>query len=249
MELIWDINNKDVQKVKALIKRMKNNPLVAQRRKNLKKKIDTVDKHLFWYRLVACLLTTQQRSGPESPISKFLRLEPFPLSLNNCSNHDNLEEFIHSTLSSYDGIRRYNRITEEIVHNFTLIDSEKWSNIKLTLEKLAHDHTHLEEQKAAEKVQSLFKGFGPKQSRNLLQSLNLSVYEIPIDSRITKWLNNFGFPIKLSSKILSDNDNYNLISSGIQKLCAKVGIYPCILDAAIFASFDGDKWEETNIIW
>ena len=83
-----------------------------------------------------------------------------------------------------------------------------------------------------------FKGFGPKQSRNFLQSLGLTKYEIPIDSRISQWLNNFGFPIRLSSTSLSDKAFYHFVSDGIIELCEKAGIYPCELDAGIFSSFD-----------
>lgn len=42
---------------------------------------------------------------------------------------------------------------------------------------------------AANFIQDRFKGFVPKQSRNLFQTTGLSRYETPIDSRITKWLN------------------------------------------------------------
>src|SRR3712207_8726784 len=38
-------------------------------------------------------------------------------------------------------------------------------------------------------IDDSLKGFGPKQSRNLLQGLGLTRYEIPIDIRITRWFN------------------------------------------------------------
>lgn len=81
-------------------------------------------------------------------------------------------------------------------------------------------------------------GFGPKQSRNLLQGLGLTKYEIPIDSRITKWFNEFGFPVKLSASALSDLNYYKFVSKGLRELCDACNIYPCLLDAAIFSSFD-----------
>ena len=65
-------------------------------------------------------------------------------------------------------------------------------------------------------------------------------YEIPIDSRITKCLNRFGFPLRLSAGSLADEDYYTFISDGIQTLCREAEILPCVLDAAIFVSFDGD---------
>ena len=62
--------------------------------------------------------------------------------------------------------------------------------------------------------------------RNLLQSLALSRFEIPIDSRITKWLNTFGFPVTLSSMVLADRDYYLFVSDGIQRLCEASGVMP-----------------------
>jgi hypothetical protein len=42
--------------------------------------------------------------------------------------------------------------------------------------------TKFEERKCAEMINDTLLGFGPKQSRNLLQRLGLTKYEIPIDS-------------------------------------------------------------------
>src|SRR4051794_37056495 len=58
------------------------------------------------------------------------------------------------------------------------------------------------ERNAARFIDDHYQGFGPKQSRNLLQGLGLSRFDVPIDSRITKWLNEFGFPVKLTVSAL-----------------------------------------------
>ncbi len=104
------------------------------------------------------------------------------------------------------------------------------------------------ERESAEYINDHLKGFGPKQARNLLQSLGLTRYEIPVDSRIIKWLNEFGFPIKLSSTGLTDKNYYNFILDGLQQLCERSGVYPCVLDAAIFSSFD-TEWPEDKLKW
>ncbi|MCK9270029.1 MAG: hypothetical protein WC271_07755 [Bacteroidales bacterium] len=101
----------------------------------------------------------------------------------------------------------------------------------------------------SDNLQVDFNGFGPKQSRNFLQALGLTKYEIPIDSRITTWLNDFGFPVTLTSSPLGDKGYYHFVSDGIQELCEKAEIYPCILDAAIFSSFDNDEWTDENTIF
>ncbi len=89
--------------------------------------------------------------------------------------------------------------------------------------------------------------FGPNQSRNVLQSLGLTRYEIPIDSRLTDWLNEFGFPVRLSAQALGDHNYYAFVSDGIQLLCERSSVFPCVFDAAVFASSDEDEWTEDNV--
>lgn len=71
--------------------------------------------------------------------------------------------------------------------------------------------------------------------------------KFPIDSRVTDWLNNFG--CKLSAAALADPNYYDFVSEGIQVLCARCNIFPCILDAAIFALKDGDGWTDDNVVY
>lgn len=128
-------------------------------------------------------------------------------------------------------------LAKEIKENLIYFEGH-WKEISGQLEELRINQNIKTERKIAGYFQEKFKGIGPKQSRNLLQSLGFTRYEIPIDSRITKWLNSFGFPVKLTAQGLSDTNYYNFISDGIQHLCRKSNLYPCVLDAAIFSSFD-----------
>jgi hypothetical protein len=93
------------------------------------------------------------------------------------------------------------------------------------------------------------RGFGPKQSRNLLQWIGLSRYEVPLDSRLTRWLNRLGFPVRLSADLLGSRHYCHFVSSGFQRLSEACGIVPCVLDAAIFASYDEGGWTEDNVVW
>jgi hypothetical protein len=36
---------------------------------------------------------------------------------------------------------------------------------------------------------------------------------------------------------------------GFQESCRACEVMPCVLDAAIFASFDKEGWAEENVIW
>lgn len=94
------------------------------------------------------------------------------------------------------------------------------------------------------------KGFGPKQSRNLLQILGLTIYEIPIDSRIAKWLNTkLEFPLTVSAITLQDLNFYNFVSDAIQNLCEKSNVKPCLFDASVFIEGDKGEWTLENSIF
>jgi hypothetical protein len=62
-------------------------------------------------------------------------------------------------------------------------------------------------------------------------------------------LNDFGFPFKVTIKGLLDRNYFNLVSDGFQKLSEASGIKPCVLDAAIFASYDEGGWTEENMTY
>ena len=100
----------------------------------------------------------------------------------------------------------------------------------------------------AEHVKKHFLGFGLKQSRNVLQSLGLTRYEIPIESRLTDWLNEVGFPVRSSAGALQDAKYYRFISDGIHMPCERSGVIPCI-DAAVFALRDSADWTNENVIF
>jgi len=52
-----------------------------------------------------------------------------------------------------------------------------------------------------------------------------------------------------TANALQDRNYYNFVSDGFQKLCEACDITPCVLDAAIFSSFDEGKWTEENVVW
>lgn len=241
MKLIWLNDVHDIQQVRDFVAQYRDNDLVQWRiRHNLAPSKAEVSQEAFWQALVACLLTTQQRSGPESAVARFITTEPFPLAYALCEPQRNLQHFAKEVLTTFGGLRRTNVLAAEIAVNFRQFTAGLWEQTRQVLETLRLCDTVSNERRAAHFVAEQYKGFGPKQSRNLLQLLGLTRYEIPIDSRSTKWLNDFGFPLQVAAATLSDPHYYELIMDGIQQLCAQSDIYPCVLDAAIFVSFDGE---------
>ena len=70
-----------------------------------------------------------------------------------------------------------------------------------------------------------------------------------IRARQERNLNEFGFPVRLTATALGDDNYYRFISDGIQALCERSGVLPCIFDAAVFASRDSVAWTDDNVIF
>jgi len=248
MKISWQVTDRDVKRVKRFVAEYKDDPFVQRRRqRNLGKQRKRITREVFWVNLVSCLLTTQQRSGPDTPVNLFRRTKPYPLGYKLCVEQDDLEAFALATLTEAGGIRRTTRIAEEIRHNLGILEDGLWKQVFHQLRDLQNKRSRMAERVAAEFIADSFKGIGPKQSRALLQAMGLTRWEIPIDSRITKWLKEFGFPLCPTTASLSDRGYYNLVVDGLQYLCRKARVYPCILDAAIFASFDKGRWSEEKM--
>ena len=250
MKITIEIEYADIQKIKQFYDNHKDNKFVQVRynRNVLRKELDFSWEFL-WKSIIMCLLTTQQRSGPTSPVSKFINTKPFPLSLQFVDKQNSPRESIKNVLSNFKGIRFTNRLPDFIFNNYIILNESNWEIIVKMIEDLIKNSDASKERYYARLIDKELKGFGPKQSRNLIQTIGLSKYQIPIDSRIIKWLNDFGFPLKLSSTGLQDSEYYNFVLNIIIELCAKANIYPCMLDAVIFTSYDKEEWTEESIIY
>ncbi|RRQ48641.1 hypothetical protein DZC72_13215 [Maribacter algicola] len=248
MNINWNISQTDIEKVKKVIIDNENALLRARRLRNVEKRNIVIEKDIVIKTMLMCLLTSQQRSGPNSKVGQFLKLDPLPITSEILEVTRNIEKFLKDTLVQNSLTRYVNRISFFFASNYKKIVESNWAIVG-DLEILKISDSKISERKVADNFAKYFDGFGPKQSRNFLQALGLTKYEIPIDSRITTWLNDFGFPIMLTSSPLGNNGYYHFVSDGIQKLCEKAEIYPCLLDAAIFSSFDNNEWTEENIIF
>ena len=249
MKLVWEIAPAEVDAVRAFLEKHKQNRFVQNRlKRNVEKIREEFSKEVFWYAMLACQLTTQQRSGPSSSVTRFISQNPFPLSYSVCKKATSLGQFIEGTLTEFKGIRFAPTISKQAEVNLYWLEKDGWTTIESTINDLLAKQSPQSERKAAEILMKNLEGFGPKQARNLLQSMGIAMYEIPIDSRIVKWLNKFGFPLKLTATALADSNYYNFVLDGVQQLCTAAGIYPCLLDAAIFSSTD-EEWPAERIIW
>lgn len=246
MRIEWIIEPDDILRAKAFVSEHVNKPFVQDRiHTNLRDNKPPVKQSDVWKILVGCLLTSQQRSGPNAPVSRFMR--NFGLPYESCCNETNLEAFCLRILKEFGGLRMSVKISQQLAQNFSFLNDGGWKPTLAHLNEVrVHPSPHVE-RTAADYLADNLKGIGPKQSRNLLQWLGLSKFEIPIDSRITRWMNKFGFPVRLTANALSDRAYYCFVSEGIQRLSEACEIEPCILDAVIFVSYDGDAWTEETL--
>ena len=249
MEIKWSITQHDILEVQKFVNQHQNPFVTSRYNRNIKRENLQIDRDSVLKSMIMCILTSQQRSGPNSRVGIFLQKNPFPITYCILDKQTNIESFIKSMLQN-NGLTRYiNKIPRFFEKNYSFLQSSDWYLIKLINDFLASESTIIDERELANYVDFNFFGFGPKQSRNLLQTLGITRFEIPIDSRITSWLNNFGFPVTLASAALQDKDYYQFVSDGVQSLCKQADIFPCILDAAIFSSFDKGQWTEENIVY
>ncbi len=245
MKITWQIDRNDVAEVRRFFRKHKDDAFVRSRiRRNLVRQKCQVSLDRLWQIMIGCLATTRQRVGPNSAVGRFTSASPFPLPLEACRR--NREPGIVKVLNRF-GLWRSSVIARAAMRNLDYLSNGGWEPTLEVLESVRLQPNPNTERQAARFVDENFSGFGPKQARNLLQWLGLSQFEVPIDSRLTKWLNAFGFPVKLNANALTDRSYFEFVSDGFQQLSQASGIAPCVLDAAIFASFDKGEWTDDNV--
>ncbi len=239
MTIKFEISKNDVELVRQVCEQQRNHPIYLERiNRNCSTQRFTLQKEAFWKKVFTCLLTTQQRSGDDSAINRFLRHGYTSIRLETLLNINNVERHIKNELKRFGGIRRNKKIAKEATSILNYFEWTEWQllkEIRLHLNSKGNKQVERELANYIVEVEELM-GLGPKQARNLLQMIGFTQYEIPIDSRITKWLNkNNIFQFRVNSKGLSDNSYYCILNDAIIALCAKAKIKPCLFDAAVFS--------------
>jgi len=248
MRLIWEFTTDDVTAVESVVIRHERHPMVLDRRlRNLADDKPPVDRNRFWKALTMALLTTQQRVGPGSAVTRFLASTPFVLSYDNCLKASDVSGFVTQSLVEFGGIRRHSVIGDQLSRNFFALERGLWDGILDKVEQLRKAVSRDIERQVADLLQQTFVGIGPKQARNLLQDLGLTRYEVPLDSRVCEWLRATGFPVPVKATALADRDYYCFVLDGFQLLCAAANQLPCVVDRAVFASSDGEQWPDVPI--
>ena len=206
--------------------------------------------------MLCCLATSQQRSGPNSKVAHFLRTRPFPITEDYCrANTRSLTKHLQGQLLRA-GIRLSGRIAGFFSENLNRLDNSHWQLLEEMRDSTVNARIDEEWEREIARRISLegsswaFKlaGFGLKQARNLPQIMGASCFEVPLDSRILKWLEQHGFPYPLTDGQLQHPASYVILVDSIKQISRQIGVYPCVLDVAIFAAVDGDGWTEENLV-
>ncbi|PKQ63159.1 hypothetical protein BZG02_10385 [Labilibaculum filiforme] len=246
MKIIWDVNDSDIKKVVDFVNN--NKTLLVEKRmlKNIRRKELVISKDIILKKMLRCLLTGQQDINQDKKLNAFFNKTPFLFTDEFLSKEYDIESAVQEALASNGIIPSGKTINFFILNYFYLLQSN-WE-IMVELEKCsAEDYTVAQERELADYIDKVFKGFGSIQARSFLQTLGLTKYEIPITPQFIGWLKNFGFPILFSPIALQDKSFYHFISNGIQLLCEKANIYPCLLDATVFSSKDTKAWKSSII--
>lgn len=255
----WEFSEEEINRILDLITDQADDPFVQKRREqNVVEAEIEITAEQFWDAHLAALLTSQQRSGPNSYVSRFLKNEIYILSLDRCRDVDDVSNYVSETLETYGGIRYYNNIGDACETNLERLDAGGWDELWSELGKLIEarkrelrDGDYTTEREVAAYLSERFAGeglhrIGSKQARNILQILGLTRYETPLDSRITKWLNaNFDLPYHVSGAGLSSPEYYHFIMDLVQDSCSEADVLPCIFDAAVFSSYD-TGWTQSD---
>lgn len=260
MQLSINFNTSEVETVKQIVsdKLTGGRKFVQYRyQHNVVGDVPEIDDDALWTAHMTCLLTTQQRSGPNSAINVFVERQPFPLSLLACRGFDDLQSMAFRLLTDASGIRRTNKIAKAVHQNMLMLEQGEWDNLRQWRDQLVKQRTapprieHRAIEEEAADYMDHFLEFGPKQSRNFWQSLGLTRYTFVLDSRILRWLrqNLEMEPGLLTSQGLGDNYYYHFISDILLDLCTKADVLPCMFDAAVFDSFDEDTEWSVDVIW
>ena len=232
----WIGTNSEQEIIRATVGGAKGDPL-ERRKWNLEGKLALPASDVFWKWLVLSLLSSQQIFRKGSPIERLENgTDEFPLPFAGFGSLD--ENQISELLRHF---RFHQRIAKQLIANYRWLFREGgWEYLQPMLGRLLQQrnaapipsHQRCEREAANELIPKLA-GLGPKQARNLLQSLGLFRFEIPLDSRVANWLRvRLGWNVSMES--LSRPEYYEDLLDRVQASCEAAGVLPTIFDAAVF---------------
>jgi hypothetical protein len=259
--LSYDFRPAEIDAVRQVVSGNESTPYLELRReRNVDGEAPAVTRERIWQAHLIGLMTTQQSSGPESAVAKFLSEQSRDLSLDACREADDVESYVVGVLQeSPYSVGFHTRIGKSCAVNLERLERDGgagWERLEAELNRLVEcrnqhpDPTHADVEREvarflhAELAGEGLRWIGQKQSRNMLLMLGLSRYEIPLDSRLDSWTSsNFDQPSILADQ--SIDEYYAIAVDLLQEACIEADVLPCLFDAAAFA--DGDEWDRETL--
>jgi len=242
VDFLWQVSESDIANVRSLLTTEQGHPWVKDRfDRNLHYPKAEITRPYFWEVLVSMRCTTMAASGEDSNVANFQGLRPFPLSLERVQAEPAgaREQWMHFVLGEHKVGTHRMKIASDLAWNFAMLEEDGWPALLGKCNSLLLASEPSAERAGADFLASRLRGIGPKQARNILQGLGLARFEILIDRRVMRWLNDGNvLPFTVTAQALSDPYYYHFILDAIQELCRKCGTYPCVLDASIFSSLE-----------
>jgi len=235
MEIDWRISETDLLKITDFVNQQSNEYVANRVAKNINYHRLFINRDTILHALLYSMILPNMKHSIDSPVASFFKKRPSPFIYVKIKTALDVNEYIFNTLKKNGILLDKKKSPEFFAVNFDLLESSNWALIDILKKKLRYKEDKQAEREIADYIDTMFKGFGAIEARIFLQYLGLTRYEIPIDSFVSEWLNDFGFPIHISTTALQDRGYYHFVSDGIQLLCNKANIYPCVLEAAIYS--------------
>jgi len=148
VKLTLEISEDDVEEVREFFSRFEASAAVRRtKRRNVDGVRPTIDLERFWSVLIMCLVTTQQRSGPDSVVARFLQQARPTLSLKQLRASGDANALVAQALQTF-GLRRHKIIASQLANNLQRIDTV-WAEFTGFREKLEVQHSKLDERTSA----------------------------------------------------------------------------------------------------
>ena len=205
-----------------------------------------------WRGLALALTTSQQRSAPGSRVYDLWSTDPCPLGLKRVQSwYPNVRDKTAKLLRRWGGVRFYNNIGKYIEEDYRMLFKDgliddldglvrRLWELRQSPPKWDEEARAYERRLCAEALELDLYGIGFKQCRNWLQGVGLLRYEIPLDSRVRKFLTPFMSGQRIEGDRLGKATYYHAAEDAVHAVCKEVGLLPCVADIVMFLIADED---------
>lgn len=237
MNIFWEIEEKDIYKVKDFIHLCRHLVPAERISRNIDRKELIINRDTILRTMFISMLGSPDDPEIKQTAATIYKRKPFLGQYDFLYRTSNINLAISEALRNQGLIRQAKKLPEYFEMNFMYLEETEWELEKILTDGIARLLPRQEERELADAIDQWFKGFGSKEARYFLQTLGITRYEIPVDAPVIAWMREFGFPVLFDGTALQDKSFYHLITDGIQILCDEAEVFPCVLHAAITANF------------